>query len=71
MLRRISTLALGAPLLSLALLATQAATAQALTFAPCPNSSVAGFTCATLTVALNRSGAVPGTVTLNVERQQA
>jgi pimeloyl-ACP methyl ester carboxylesterase len=70
-LRRISTLALSAPLLSLALAATQPATAQALTFAPCPSSSATGFTCATLTVPLNRSGVVPGTIALNVERLQA
>jgi len=70
-LRRISTLALSAPLLSIAIFATQASPAQALTFAPCPTSTVAGFTCATLTVPLARNGAVPGTLGLNIERLQA
>jgi pimeloyl-ACP methyl ester carboxylesterase len=70
-LRRILTLALAAPLLLLALAATQPATAQALTFAPCPSSTAVGFACATLTVPLNRDGAMPGTVALNVERLQA
>ncbi len=71
MLRRILTLALGAPLLSLVLAATQAPAAQALTFAPCPASTATGFTCATLAVALNRGATVPGTLALNVERLQA
>jgi pimeloyl-ACP methyl ester carboxylesterase len=71
-LRRILTLALGAPLLSIAIAAAQATPAQALTFAPCSTSTAAGFTCATLTVPLNRNGTLPGAVVgLNVERLQA
>jgi pimeloyl-ACP methyl ester carboxylesterase len=68
-LRRILILVLSAPLVSTALAAAQAAPAAALTFAPCSNS--AGFSCATLNVPLDRSGAVPGTTGLNVERLQA
>ncbi len=70
-LRRILTLALGAPLLAVAIAATQAAPAQALTFSPCSSSTAAGFTCATLTVPLARNGGAPGTVSLGVERLQA
>ncbi len=71
MLRRILTLALGAPLLTVAIAATQATPAQALTFSPCSTSTAAGFTCATLTVPLARNGGAPGTVSLSIERQQA
>jgi pimeloyl-ACP methyl ester carboxylesterase len=70
-LRRISTLALSAPLLSIAIAATQATPAQALTFTPCSGATAAGFTCATLTVPLARNGTAAGTVGLNVERLQA
>jgi pimeloyl-ACP methyl ester carboxylesterase len=70
-LRRILTLALSAPLLSIAIAATQATSAQALMFATCPTSTAAGFTCATLTVPLTRNGAAPGAVGLNIERLQA
>ncbi len=70
MLRRILTLALSTPLLSIAIAATQATPAQALTFAPCSSATAAGFTCATLTVPLARDGGAPGTVSLNVERLQ-
>jgi len=70
-LRRILTLALSTPLLSIAVAATQATPAQALTFAPCSTSTAAGFTCATLTVPLARNGGAPGTVGLSVERLQA
>jgi pimeloyl-ACP methyl ester carboxylesterase len=41
----------------------------ALTFAPCAN--VPGFSCAPLTVPLDRSGKTPGTITLTVERKSA
>jgi pimeloyl-ACP methyl ester carboxylesterase len=68
-LRRILILVLSAPLASTALAAAQAAPAAALTFAPCSNS--AGFSCATLNVPLDRSGAAPGTTGLDVERLQA
>jgi pimeloyl-ACP methyl ester carboxylesterase len=70
-LRRILTLALSAPLLSVAIAATQSTPAQALTFAPCSTSAAAGFTCATLTVPLARNGSTPGTVSLSIERLQA
>src|ERR1700691_1411191 len=70
-LRRILTLVLGAPLLSIVIAAVPATQAQALTFAPCSTSTPTGFTCATLTVPLARNGAAPGTVGLNIERLQA
>lgn len=58
------------PVLSCAaLLAPAAARAEGLAFSPCPSS--AGFECGTLTVPLDRSGALPGTVTLAVERVRA
>jgi pimeloyl-ACP methyl ester carboxylesterase len=41
----------------------------ALAFAPCQN--IAGFSCATLPVPLDRSGKVPGTVVLPIERKSA
>ena len=69
--RRILTLALSAPLLSIAVLATQAMPAHALTFAPCSTATTVGFSCATLTVPLAHTGAVAGTVGLNIERKQA
>jgi pimeloyl-ACP methyl ester carboxylesterase len=68
-LRRILTLILSAPLISTALAAVPIAPATALTFAQCSNS--AGFSCATLNVPLDRSGAVAGIAGLNVERLQA
>jgi pimeloyl-ACP methyl ester carboxylesterase len=70
-LRRILTLVLGAPLLSIVVLAMQAMPARALTFAPCSSSTPTGLTCATLTVPLARNGATPGTVALSIERLQA
>ena len=69
--RRILTLALSAPLLSIVIAATQVTPAQALTFTPCSGATAAGFTCATLTVPLARNGTATGTVGLNVERLQA
>jgi pimeloyl-ACP methyl ester carboxylesterase len=54
-------------------LACQAAAAAApsapLSFSPC--TSVAGFTCASLAVPLDRSGATPGTIVLPIERKSA
>jgi pimeloyl-ACP methyl ester carboxylesterase len=41
----------------------------ALPFAPCANAS--GFSCASLTVPLDRSGKTPGTIALTVERKAA
>jgi pimeloyl-ACP methyl ester carboxylesterase len=69
--RRILTLALSAPLLSIAIAATQVTPAQALAFTPCTSAAAAGFTCATLTVPLARNGTAAGTVGLNIERLQA
>jgi pimeloyl-ACP methyl ester carboxylesterase len=68
-LRRILTLGLGAPLLSIAIAAGQAMPAQALTFTPCPSGG--GLGCSTLNVPLNRNAGTPGTLSLNVERLQA
>ncbi len=42
-----------------------------LTFTPCTGSAPAEFSCATVPVPLNRSGQVPGTVSLKVERKLA
>jgi pimeloyl-ACP methyl ester carboxylesterase len=64
-LRRILILVVSVPLLVAAL----AQAASALQSAPCQIDS--GFSCATLNVQLDRSGAVPGTVALSVERLQA
>ena len=55
------------PVLSCAaLLAPAVARADTIAYAPCP--SRAGYECGTLTVPLDRTGAVPGSVTLAVER---
>lgn len=56
--------ALPAVLAAAALMAFGAAPAQALTTTPCKGSS--GFRCGTVTVPLDRSGAVPGSVRLAV-----
>jgi pimeloyl-ACP methyl ester carboxylesterase len=53
--------------LSPLLLALSPVRAAALSFSPCAAS--AGFSCASLPVALDRSGATPGTVSLSVERK--
>jgi pimeloyl-ACP methyl ester carboxylesterase len=60
-----------AALLAICLLAgTGVAPAHAaLAFAPCANAS--GFSCASLTVPLDRSGKTPGTIALTVERKAA
>jgi pimeloyl-ACP methyl ester carboxylesterase len=59
---------LSAPLASMVLAAAQAAPSAALSFVPCPGGS--GFSCATLNVPLDRSGVVPGTTALKLERLQ-
>ncbi|HEY5261431.1 MAG TPA: alpha/beta fold hydrolase, partial [Solirubrobacteraceae bacterium] len=69
MLRRISILALGVPLLWTALAAAQPAAAGALTFVPCAGTQE--FSCATLDVPLDRAGSVAGTVALSVERLES
>ncbi len=50
------------------LLAAPSAASAATTFTPCPTH--ADFECATVTVPLDRTGQVPGTVPLHVERQK-
>jgi pimeloyl-ACP methyl ester carboxylesterase len=62
---------LGAPLLSAAIAMAQASPAAALAFTPCPSGVPSGFSCATLSVPLDRSGTVTGSVGLSVERLQA
>jgi pimeloyl-ACP methyl ester carboxylesterase len=69
MRRRIPASIFGAPLLVAALAATAPASASALAFATC--AATPAFSCATLTVPLDRGGAVGGTVALSVERLQA
>lgn len=51
------------------LAAAYVSSAAALTFAPCSDNR--GFSCTTITVPLDRGGAVSGAVTLKVERLQA
>jgi pimeloyl-ACP methyl ester carboxylesterase len=72
-LRRLSKVISTAPIAALALALPLALAhppgADALTFAPCPQGG--GFSCATLTVPLDRNGAVAGSATLSVERLQA
>jgi pimeloyl-ACP methyl ester carboxylesterase len=62
-----------AALLPAALLAssTGSSAASSLSFIPCPEAGAASFECATLPVALEQSGAVPGALTLSVERKLA
>jgi pimeloyl-ACP methyl ester carboxylesterase len=69
MRRRILALTFGAPLLASTLAATAPPSASALAFAPC--AAAPTFSCTTLSVPLSRTGAVPGTVSLSVERLQA
>lgn len=67
MRRQARQLALVSLALTLAL-ATWASSAAALDFTPCPEHF--GYSCTTLTVPLDRSGAIPGTVSLKIERKQ-
>lgn len=61
---------LATPLLTGALATAPVPVADAtLAFAPCVSS--AGFSCATAAVPLDRSGAVPGTISLNIEQKTA
>jgi pimeloyl-ACP methyl ester carboxylesterase len=62
-------MALGGPLVSMALATAQVSSAATPAFTPCPDNH--GFSCTTVTVPLDRSGAVPGTVALKIERLQA
>jgi len=68
--RRTLTLVLAAPLLTAALAAAPVPVADAtLAFSPCVSS--AGFSCATVAVPLDRTGGVPGTISLSVEQKLA
>ncbi|MDQ6811820.1 MAG: alpha/beta hydrolase, partial [Actinomycetota bacterium] len=71
MSRRALPLLLGPPLLILAfaLAALHAPAAVALPFSPCTNSP--GFACASVPVPLDRSGRVPGVISLSVQRKAA
>ena len=69
MLRRTVTLALTATLVSGTLAVTAPARAGALVFSPCLSGH--GFSCASLNVPLDRTGSLPGTVTLSIERLQS
>ncbi len=63
------TLLWGATLLgATGAMALASTAAGAMTFTPCTSASAAGFSCATLSVPLERSGAVAGNVNLDVER---
>src|SRR5271167_5245259 len=63
---------LAAPLLSAVLIfASGPARASALTFGPCASEVQAGFACATLPVPLDRSGQIPGAISLQLERSLA
>ena len=69
---RPSTLALAVTVLSLGGLAgcpSGALAAGSLAFLPCPRSQE--FSCSTLPVPLDRSGTIPGTISLDVERRLA
>jgi hypothetical protein len=69
--RLVKGAALGAAAAAAALLiaATSAqAAVSPVAFTPCTGAGSSGFACATLTVPLDPSGAVAGTVTLSIER---
>jgi pimeloyl-ACP methyl ester carboxylesterase len=68
-LRLIPILLLSTPLLWSTIAVEGTARASTIQFAPCSNAS--GNSCAKLQVPLDRSGTVPGTVSLSVERIQA
>src|ERR1700730_9997102 len=69
MSRRTGTMLLPAVLLSGPLAALRAPDAGAIVFASCPHSP--GFSCARVPVPLDRSGAIPGSVSLHLERRLA
>jgi pimeloyl-ACP methyl ester carboxylesterase len=68
-IRSLLATGLAAPLAACLLALAPAPSAQALGFSACPHEP--GFACTTIAVPLNRSGAVPGTISLSVERLQA
>jgi pimeloyl-ACP methyl ester carboxylesterase len=65
----ISVLAALLPALLLANWPASSAASSSLSFIPCANSP--GFSCTTVPVPLDRSGRVPGTISLSVERKTA
>jgi len=67
-LRRLLAPALPAGLVLLCVAAVAPAAHAQLLFTPCTDKGQKGFECATLRVPLDRSGKVPGTVALRVER---
>ncbi|MGH2912284.1 MAG: alpha/beta fold hydrolase [Solirubrobacteraceae bacterium] len=69
MARRILILTLSGPLAAMVLAIAQAPSAAALDLTPCVDNH--GFSCTTVTVPLDRGGAIAGTVALKVERLQA
>src|SRR5579864_844928 len=69
MRQRARQLALVSLPLALTLAAAWTTAASAVEFTPCPEHF--GFSCATIVVPLDRSGAVPGTISLALERKQA
>jgi pimeloyl-ACP methyl ester carboxylesterase len=69
MLRRTLTPMLAAPLLIAALAAAHVPAAAAEVFGPCENSP--GFSCTTVPVPLDRTGQLPGTISLSVARKAA
>ncbi|HEY7953309.1 MAG TPA: alpha/beta hydrolase [Solirubrobacteraceae bacterium] len=68
---RVITWVLGVllPVLSLSGLPASSAASSALSFTPCADNQ--GFGCTTVSVPVDRSGALPGTIALKVERMQA
>jgi pimeloyl-ACP methyl ester carboxylesterase len=73
MVRETLRTVLAAALLSGAAAMLSAATADAVSFTPCAEAATAGagFTCASVPVPLDRSGTLPGTLSLSVERRLA
>jgi pimeloyl-ACP methyl ester carboxylesterase len=69
MSRRALNAALLAPLLTVALAGARAPAAAAMAFSTCQSSP--GFECAALSVPLDRSGNIPGAITLDAERKLA
>src|SRR6202035_1756491 len=68
--RRMLTMMLAVPLASAALASVGAGPASAaLTYSACPENTA--FSCAPVTVPLDRSGKAPGTLSLTVERKAA
>jgi pimeloyl-ACP methyl ester carboxylesterase len=69
MRRRARQLALASLPLAFTLAGTWTQLAGAVEFTPCPEHF--GFSCATVVVPLDRSGVVPGTISLKLQRKQA